>query len=156
MVAHIEDEDRIEKLARRFEPKIVRMLEEIGEAFTENGYLVEGPFEMTDEEPAWSINVYPPGSEASPEQDFVDVTIHIAISEVRDGEPNGMSFLLDTVHYGGQIIGGFAPFNYTPQVWVARDEKEEVDERWHIFDEGVSPEAVVESVKSFYARRKKS
>jgi len=158
-MAYIEDKDRVDKMTRRYEPKIVRLLTSIGEAFQAQGFMVEGPFEHHDEEPTWELSVYPPVAESgvrtSGDPDLVDVSIHIALSEHRDGEKGGMSFLLDTAHYGGAIIGGFAPFNFTDQVWVPRNDRDEVEDRWEIFVNGINPHAVVESVKNFYQRRKK-
>jgi len=167
MVAYVEDKERIAKIAKRYEPKIVQLLEMIGDACQDQGFMVEGPYtEQHDGEFAWGISVYP-ASAAAPEgmplneaeaesiMDYVQITVYLAISEPRDGTRGGMSFLIDTIHYDGTIIGGFAPFNQTPQVWVPRDDRDEVEDRWHIFVEGVDPGVIVESIQNFYARKKR-
>jgi len=40
-------------------------------------------------------------------------------------------------------------------VWVPRDDRDEVEDRWHIFVEGVDPGVIVESIQNFYARKKR-
>jgi len=169
MVAYIADEERITKLANKYAPKILHLLEMISDACESQGFMVEGPYEQDLDEYAWSINAYP-ASAGPPEGallhdasivDFVIISIYLAISEyrpdpgMRDGPPGGMSFLLDTVHYDGTVIGGFAPFNFTDEVWVPRDDRDDVEDRWHAFVEGVDPNAIVESIKNFYQRRPK-
>lgn len=166
MAAYVEDKERIAKLAKRYEPKIAQLLEMIGDACQDHGFMVEGPYgEQHDGEFAWGISVYPPSAappegallneEAESIMDYVEVTVYIAISEHRDSTKGGMSFLIDTVHYDGTIIGGFAPFNQTPQVWVPRDDRDEVEDRWHTFVEGVDPSVIVTSIQNFYARKKR-
>lgn len=50
----------------------------------------------------------------------------------RDG---GVNFGLDIVEYGGIILGGLAPFNYSPEVWVDSRNPDAVLARWHVFED---------------------
>ena len=82
----------------------------------------------------------------------VDVSITTLESEVNDGEENGLNFSLDVVGWGGTMIGGMTPFNYSDRVWVARDDADAVEERWNLFQGAFDPSAVIDSIEGHYAR----
>jgi hypothetical protein len=43
----------------------------------------------------------------------------------------GLTFRLDVVEYGGRIICGYTPYNYTEKCWVDANDAEAVKTRWN-------------------------
>lgn len=115
----------------------------------ERGLACDGPADMTDEEHRWSVLVRQVGGD---EEDGVDVTVTVLESEVRGDEEGGVNFGLDVVSYGGAIVGGFVPYNYTPDVWVDAADSDAVEARWRLFDGGLDPSAVVDSIQEYWGR----
>lgn len=138
-------------MSKTYNPKIQALLTQVREEALERGYQCDEPFEMSDDETRWTMLVMPAGSTYD-DEDGVDVSITILESEHRDGEENGLNFGLDVVSYGGEIIGGMTPFNYSPQVWVERDNPEAVEERWELFSNAFDASPVVDSIEGHYAR----
>lgn len=107
---------------------------------------------MTDAEVRWCVLVRPAGS--NPGDDVgVDVSITILESEECDGSEGGCNFGLDLVEYGGIVVGGMVPFNFTEQVWIPREDADAVRARWAIFDDGFSASAVMDRIENFYRER---
>lgn len=136
-----------DRIVSKYRSKIVRLLKDIGDEFTDAGYVVSDPKEIMDDEHSWQITVKSPKAQ---QNDFILVDITIASSEYRDHTPDGMSFLLTTGHSNGATIAGYAPFNMTNRVWVPCDSPSDIDERWIIFENGVEPMMIVDSVFIFY------
>ena len=134
-----------------YNPKIQKLLEAVRAEALERGFICDEPFEMTDDCVRWSLLVQPAGT-ASDAEEGVDVTITIPESEHYDGSENGLNFSLDVVHYGGEILGGMTPFNYSDRVWVQRDDADAVEERWNLFQGAFDASPVIDSIEGHYAR----
>lgn len=135
-------------------PKIKIMLDEVREEALERGFQCDEPYDMTDEEVRWNVLVKP--AKAEPEDEVgVDVSITILESEASDGTEGGCNFALEMIEYGGIVVGGMVPYNYTEQVWVRREDEEAVERRWVIFNDGFSASAVLDLIESFYKKHSK-
>lgn len=132
-------------------PKIKKILEEVRAEALERGLLCDEPFDMTDEDVRWSALVQPAGT-TEDEESGADVNITVAESEHWDGHEGGVNFILDVVGVGGQIIGGLAPYNYTDDCWVPREDEDAVERRWALFSNGCDAGAIVDSIEEFFAR----
>lgn len=132
-------------------PRIKTMLDEVREEALERGFHCDESYEMTDEEIRWNVLVRPAGAKPGDEIG-VDVSITILESEPSDGTEGGCNFALEMVEYGGVIVGGFIPYNFTEHVWVRRDDENAVATRWSVFNEHFSAMAVVDQIEKFYAR----
>jgi hypothetical protein len=124
----------VEKVAAEYAPKINTYLQTIGEALRASGLDVDGPYDMTADDYRWSLIVRPDAN--SPDDDIIDVTVEIAEASTYgdDDAPNGINFGLTVVEYGGRILGGKTPFNYTDEVWVNAADADAVAQRWALFD----------------------
>ena len=58
------------------------------------------------------------------------MTLEIAESLEYEGTREGINFSVIIVQWGGRLIGEFAPFNYTPRVWVDLRDPGVVEERF--------------------------
>jgi len=134
-----------------YNPKIKTLLEQVRAEALERGFLCDEPCEMTDEEYKFCLLVQPAGTPSDAEIG-VDVSITTLESECNDGEENGLNFSLDVTGWGGTIIGGMTPFNYSSRVWVQRDDAEAVQERWELFQGAFDPSVVIDSIEEHYAR----
>lgn len=63
------------------------------------------------------------------EGDGVETYIESHLSEEYGDRSGGVNFGLHIIGLGGEIIGMCTPHNYSPQVWVPRNDLEAVDAR---------------------------
>jgi len=71
------------------------------------------------------------------EEDSIDISFQLADSGPYEGidegtEGWGVNIMVDIVHYGGEILGGFTPYNYTSEVWT--DQVDELKSRLTMID----------------------
>lgn len=118
-----------EAIKDKYEPRILAVLTRIAETLREAGYTVDDPLDLSCDQYWWSLLVHGDG-----EEDSIDISFKICESEQYDGEEGGVNFMLDIVEWGGRILGGLTPFNYTPQCWVDGSDEEAVEERFAIFE----------------------
>jgi hypothetical protein len=137
-----------EQITKRYERRIYAVLNSIAAVLRDAGYLVDEPCELPcDTYYRVTFTVHRDGNvhEFGPED--IDVTPEVCPSEVFDGEEGGVNFSLSIVQMGGRILGGLTPFNYTPQVWVDRKDKQAIEERFAIFEQA-NPEGVLALVQA--------
>ena len=136
-----------ERIHEIYEPKIRQILTDIIEEAKRRGHAASGPNDLTDEEYRWFTLICKTDGEPD---GGVDVTIIIAESGVHDGVPGGINFMLDVVSYGGLVLGGVAPYNYTDAVWVPEKDEALVAERWNIFTSCIDPAAVIDEIEKHF------
>jgi hypothetical protein len=128
---------------RRYKPRILGLLDGVRAAFEAAGYRLDASFEMSDEEYQWRLDGGP-----EPQNPDVSVGITIIESRVRDGEDDlGINFSLDITGKDGVVLGGYTPYNYSPEVWVSRKDPSAIEARWQSFEEACVPSAIVETVR---------
>lgn len=120
--------DVIDALAKRYAPEAFKLLDNAREILQGAGFYVGPPFDLTDDHYSWSMIVAREDG-----HDSVDITVQMAeAAEYGDDPPYGVNFGLDIVEYGGRILGGLSPFNYTPECWVDGKDDAAVAERWQV------------------------
>jgi hypothetical protein len=134
-----------------YQPKMREILESIRKEAVARGYLCDEPFDMTDECYRWSVLVRPGGTPKDADVG-VDVAIQIAESHAYGDGEAGLNFMLDMVEYGGLIVGGLAPYNYTSDCWVPVDDDEAVAYRWRIFSDAFDASTVLDRIEEHYAK----
>jgi hypothetical protein len=130
MSAEREYSDIIEDVKKTYEDRAMAMLAEIKGLCERAGMRVDGPHDMGTDTYEWALEICRPGRDAE------DVGITLEIVEERDhegGDGYGVSFRLDVVKYGGIVLGGYQPHNYTPEVWVDARDAAAVAARWQEF-----------------------
>ena len=142
-----------DELSKTYAPKMKKMLRQICDVAREEGFDCGEVIDMSDETYRFAVLIKPKGAD---QEDGVDVTVDMAESQSYGDTEGGLNFSLDVVGYGGEIIGGLTPFNFSPQVWVSMDDPKAVAERWQLFDQGVDPYDVIYLVKEFYEKRGRS
>lgn len=133
------EQEYAEHVDRRHEELRERMqdvLRELSTAFAEEGYIASPVYDRTDEEYGYAFIVS--GGNLVEE---VDVSLTLAES-FSYGDLDGVSFALDVVAFGGEIIGGLTPYNYTPDCWVPVDDAEAVSDRLAIIEQADTFKAV--------------
>jgi hypothetical protein len=66
----------------------------------------------------------------------VDFTLEIAEAASYGDEPTyGVNFGLDIVEYGGRVLGGLQPFNFTDACWVDATDADALRARWQYFED---------------------
>lgn len=131
-----------------FAGRLEKLLSELCKDARERGLECDGPADMTDEEYSYSVLVYPEGAEYS---DGVDVGITLLESAVNGNDPGGVNFGLRVVSYGGHVLGGLVPYNYTPDVWVSEADENAVEERWNVFSHAYDPSVILDQIQEWFA-----
>lgn len=136
----------IEALAKTYGPRALALLKRIGEVCEEAGFVVEPePGDLSADDYRWALSVCRPGAHSPvPEppnhwdKDAIDISVEIAeASEYGDEDHDGygLNFALDIVEYGGRILGGLTPYNYTDECWVDARDSEAVEARWKLLED---------------------
>lgn len=131
-------EDAIDLVWLRYGSKMRDLLKQIAEACEESGVYCGEPFDMSGDDYQWSMMAWRTRSDraAKLHERGIDITVQIAESREYDGEkPTGINFGLDIVEWGGRMLGGLTPFNYTEDCWVDARDREAVSDRWKILSD---------------------
>jgi hypothetical protein len=107
--------------------------------------------DMSDDCYRWNVLVRPANTPADADVG-VDVSLIIAESQAYGDGEEGMNFSLDMVEYGGLIVGGCTPFNYSSDVWVDVADNDAVETRWTLFTQCFDAGAVMDGIERHYAR----
>jgi len=137
-----------EQIAKRYKRRICAVLNAIAAALRDAGYLVDDPCDLScGDDYRITFIVHRDGDINEYSSEDIDVSLEVCASEDFDGEIGGVNFSLTVVEIGGRILGGLTPYNYTPQVWVDRKDKQAIEERFVIFEEA-DPDGVVELIEA--------
>lgn len=150
------DDDRLavmENIKDNYDARIVALLEKLRALVTAHGWHAAEQFTMHDDDFRWTFACWP-GERDANDATTVDFAVEIgeAVAYGDDDQPYGMSFRLDIVAYGGKILGGFAPYNYTPQCWVDGRDFQLVSERWALMEDA-SLDSVPDLLDAFLAEQ---
>jgi hypothetical protein len=129
--------EQVESVKDRYAARILKVLEGIRAELQAEGYTVDEPFDMHCDDYRWTMMVYvnsKPGDD-EPTNDDVDITFQIAESEQFEGTEEGINFSIDVVEYGGRMLGGLTPYNYTGDVWVSLNDDAAIERRFSIFEQ---------------------
>lgn len=133
----------IDAIHEDFEPRAMNRLHDI-KVFLHNvfGWESTNTYDMDDEEYQWHFTTGEHLTLENGDASETGIDVSLTLGEAIvfgdggvDGEfPYGVSFRLDFVGYGGQIIGGIAPYNYTPECWVDGKDRSAVEERFALVE----------------------
>jgi hypothetical protein len=118
--------DLLEGLRDAYEQPALDVLKRVSDACLDRGMVVRGdPFPMHDDDYRWVLVVWrdQAARDRAGDDELIDITLEVAEERSYDNQGDyGVNFGLTIVEYGGRVLGGLAPFNYTDQCWVdARD-----------------------------------
>lgn len=137
-------------IMQKYRKRVEKIMEEIRQACVSAGWKVGKVWFNDADDYSWvmlvSTSNKPDGAE--PDEADIDVTFKICESEQYDGEKNGVNFALDIVTYGGRILGGLTPYNYSDECWVDRRDKDEVEARFRIMEEA-DADGVVDVIREY-------
>lgn len=144
------------KIKRRYRGRIKRILRRNLEAFVAAGFDCgqNGPedpiFETTcDYSETWTFTIVT-NAERTMNPGEIECSFEMLESELIDGEKGGVTWKIDFDGYGGEMIAGFHPFNYSNQLWVPRNNPTLIEERFALY-ERLDPQQAVESVQEWLA-----
>lgn len=136
---YVTADDVLERLYEMvYKPKMEALLGRIREVCNESGLIADEPFDMSGDDYKWAMRVWrsQADKDADDDEKSVDVSVEIAESREYDGENEyGINFGVDIVEWGGRMLGGFTPFNYTDRCWVDSRDTDSVSERWQLLED---------------------
>ena len=127
-----------EKLEAEYKPRLIVLAEQVRRDMMAEGWKCSEVDEFTDEDLAVMFVYWPEGSSEDNPEHAIDLTFRLLDAAAWDGTENGTSFAVDICEYGGSVVGGLHPFNYSDQVWVDPTDAEAVAARWELFENGAS------------------
>jgi hypothetical protein len=120
-----------EDVYKEYGPRILKIMESISTTIKEEtSYNVSEISFMPYDEYRWNIVVDTDGDI----ENAIDISFIIFDSEYSDGSENGVNFGIDIVWYGGEIVGGYTPYNYTDRCWVNIEDSEDVEDRFLLLE----------------------
>lgn len=127
----------MEQIKDAYDERVMAKLERLRQTAAAAGWTAGESYRMHDDDFRWSFACWPTAVRDKNDVDTVDCTIEIgeAVAYGDDEQPYGMSFRLDVVEYGGVILGQFAPYNWTPEVWVDGRDDQAVAGRWALVED---------------------
>lgn len=124
----------MESVAAEYGPKALDLLKRVAAVCEEHRLAVNEPYDLSTDDYRWAMRVWR-GLDRTQDEGSVDVTVEIAEErEYERGDGYGLNFGLEIVEWGGRILGGFAPYNYTPDVWVDARNPSELADRWSLLE----------------------
>lgn len=119
----------VERTGNEYAPKALALLGDIAASLRASGFDAGKPYDMVDDMWRWSLTVRQPGL------DDTEVYIEMPEAVEYDGEPeDGVNFGLGVVAWGGRVLGGIEPHNFTDTVWVHASDAAAVAGRWDEFE----------------------
>jgi hypothetical protein len=125
----------LERVADKYKPLAMALLNKIRAILEDEDLTVHDPWTLDGDTYQWVMVVHRHEGDHA-DDDGVDITVEI--SEERDyddAEGYGINFGIDIVEYGGRILGGLAPYNFTPDVWVDSRDDNAVADRWKLIED---------------------
>ena len=102
--------------------QMAKLRTEVAEACGE-AFEVSGIYDYLDDEFWVEFVVYYGPKKGDDHEKCIDVKLTLTDSVAREGSPDsgksweGAGVLFDVVHYGGAMLGGYSPDNFTSRVW---------------------------------------
>ncbi len=124
------------KIKSKYEKRILAIMNSIKQAvLAEENFIVSGPDDIGCDDFRWGMYIQTPEQvENDIRDEGVDISFIICESEHWDGEENGVNFMVDIVSYGGGMLGGLCPYNYTDNVWVSRKDPAAIEKRFNLME----------------------
>lgn len=124
----------MESVAAEYGPKALDLLKAVASICEEGGLAVSEPYDLSTDDYRWAMRAWR-GLDRTQDEDSVDITVEIAEErEYEGGDGYGLNFGLDIVEWGGRLLGGCAPYNYTSLVWVDARYPGELADRWSLLE----------------------
>lgn len=145
----LEYSDIVEALAKRYEDRIVAILNRIRDVLIPYRYDVTEPRDMSCDDFEWDIVI----SGDAHATIYVQIEIAEAVSfgDRDSDEPPAINFALRVIEEGGLIVGGAIPYNYTEQCWVEALDTDAVETRFKIL-EGIHERDMIPLLADWFTR----
>lgn len=119
-----------ETIAQTYDADALRILRQVSEHLIAVGVACAEPVQMWDDNYRWGLaTLNEAGEVGEGSADFV-----LALIERRDHEgenaPAGVAWGLDISGWGGTILGGLTPYNFTEDLWIDSADTEAVRARF--------------------------
>ena len=121
-----------EELIKTYGPKLKAVATNVYNELKARDWEVSEPCEMNYDTYSWNLQYFPLGQ--TDIDSSIDISFEMLDAVDYGGTENGMSFVVNMVEYGGRIVGGFHPYNYTDMCWVDPRNNSAVECRWDIFE----------------------
>jgi hypothetical protein len=133
-----------EQVKDKYTGRIMAVMNRIRTELQAAGFTVDEPWSSDCDDYRWEMVVHmadtPAGAETKVHDDDLDIAFKICESQEYDGTDAGVNFAVDIVQFGGRMLGGLCPFNYSEDVWVPLDNEDAIEQRFRIMEQADTSE----------------
>ena len=150
--------EKVEKIAKKHESKILDWLNELVDGLQEEGIPAERPYDLHDGTSFKWVVVCPYHESEDPTDEKLwvnpDIMFEIHESPEFDGTLEGITFMISMTENGGSTIGGFSPYNFTDEVWVDVDNADAIENRLNLLLDDDIQNSVIYAIDQHYHENK--
>jgi hypothetical protein len=123
-----------------YTPRALTILNRLKDACESNGLACNTPGPVFGDELRWEFDI---------KHNTGYMTVEIIVMESLEHEPSldGINFMFEIITDDAQVPWGYAPYNYSPEVWVDLNDMDAVDERFEMIEDADIGEAMGEIAK---------
>lgn len=128
----------IELVKARYEERIQAILKKAAEVCAEEGIVCDKVFAFDGDEYSWVLPTWRSQHDKDTDNNNnrVDIQFEIAEAKAYNDDPlDGINFALNITEWGGRMLGGMTPHNYTDQCWVPAHVDKAVNDRFLLIEE---------------------
>lgn len=121
------------KVHDAYKDRIQAYLNSLRDELKRLGWDVTEVYDRTDESYAYCFGAAGDGAKIGDES-AIDITFEIPEAIHYGDDPGGLSFGVQAVEFGGIIIGGIQPYNFTDLCWVDGTDEGAVEDRFRLIE----------------------
>lgn len=128
--------DVMERVWKRYETRVTAILNHMRDVLISVGFDVTEPYDMSDDCFRWNMGTKVDGAVGDGSIDFcVEMAEASDYGDNTEEQPYGINFGINIVEWGGLILGGLMPYNFTEWCWVDALNADAVEARFKLLEE---------------------
>ena len=154
-----DEQTPVDLVKERFEKRALSLMGSYRTALVAAGFDCDDVEDSSCDQYEWALNLFFGPRNAGTDEKWnnsIGIELTIMESAFYDGEmEDGINFRVELVAMGGEIVGEFSPYNFTPQCWVDAKDNDAVERRFQLI-EHVTADEVVGVIQEWLQRKGKA
>ena len=121
------------EIYKKYSLRIMSIMKRIHDVLAAAGFMVDEPGDANSDDYRFDMMV-DFEKELGKDKNVI-ISFEICESENCDGSKNGVNFAVHVVDFGGKILGGMTPYNYSKDCWVDRYDHAGIEERFTLMEQ---------------------